>query len=253
MTRTQHRIEPQILTILANCAVVDNHLALPPGQLPRPTYDAVNKVLELMGGKWHRGKRVHVFAESPAELLDTLLLTGEITDRKKLFQFYETPLAIAQRMIDKAEIISGDRILEPSAGKGAILRPLQDFRSTCQIIAVELNETLTGLTSLCSRVYFGDFLQCSELPRMGGTDMRMLGTFDVILMNPPFSGLQDVKHIIHAMGFLKRGGRLVGICANGTRQREKLRRMVDEWEDLPAGTFSESGTEVATAMVTVRN
>ena len=74
-------------------------------------------------------------------------------------------------------------------------------------------------------------------------------------MNPPFANAEDIKHIRHALHMLKPGGRLVAICANGPRQQEALRPLVDEsggeWEDLPAGTFRESGTNVSTALITI--
>ena len=41
--------------------------------------------------------------------------------------------------------------------------------------------------------------------------------------------------------------------ANGPRQREALRDMATHWEDLPAGTFAESGTMVNTALLVIDN
>ena len=49
-----------------------------------------------------------------------------------------------------------------------------------------------------------------------------LGTFDRIVMNPPFDHGADIRHIEHARGKLKPGGRLVAICAAGPRQRERF-------------------------------
>ncbi len=46
-------------------------------------------------------------------------------------------------------------------------------------------------------------------------------------MNPPFANGQDIKHITHALRYLSPGGRLVAICANGPRQNDKLRPIVD--------------------------
>ena len=47
----------------------------------------------------------------------------------------------------------------------------------------------------------------------------------------------------------------VAICANGPRQQAALRPLVDEsggeWEDLPAGTFKDSGTNVNAALLTI--
>jgi 16S rRNA G1207 methylase RsmC len=96
-----------------------------------------------------------------------------------------------------------------------------------------------------SAVVCGDFLQCT-------TD-ALWGTFDRIVMNPPFERGVDIAHIKHAMTFLKPGGRLVAICANGPRQRFHLKDsgLASEWIDLPAGTFKEQGTGVNTAMLVI--
>jgi hypothetical protein len=58
-----------------------------------------------------------------------------------------------------------------------------------------------------------DFLECNG----------DLGTFDRIVMNPPFANADGIKHIMHAMKMMKPGGRLVAICANGPRQHDKLK------------------------------
>jgi len=46
---------------------------------------------------------------------------------------------------------------------------------------------------------------------------------------------------------------MVAICANGPRQNDALRPLVEAhggtWEDLPADTFKEAGTSVRTALV----
>jgi len=72
-------------------------------------------------------------------------------------------------------------------------------------------------------------------------------------MNPPFVNGQDIQHITHALHMLKPGGRLVAICANGPRQQEKLRPIVEQhggrWESLPADTFKDSGTGVNTVLL----
>jgi hypothetical protein len=74
-------------------------------------------------------------------------------------------------------------------------------------------------------------------------------------MNPPFADAQDIAHITHAMTMLKPGGRLVAICANGPRQNDKLKPLVEQagekWEPLPADTFRESGTGVNTVLLTL--
>jgi hypothetical protein len=88
-----------------------------------------------------------------------------------------------------------------------------------------------------------DFLECNG----------DLGTFDRIVMNPPFANADDIKHIMHALKMLKPGGRLVAICANGPRQNDTLRPIVEArggiWEELPSDIFISTGTSVRTVLL----
>ena len=164
-------------------------------------------------------------------------------------QLFPTPADLAARMVDLADIQPGDSVLEPSAGTGRILDALQNRASVIdRLVAVEINrdlyERLEQTLGTVVDVRHGDFLE-TILEELGGQ-------FDVILMNPPFANTDDVKHIQHAMKFLKPGGRLVAICANGPRQNDKLKPTIEAsgtWEDLPAGTFESSGTGVNTALL----
>ena len=113
------------------------------------------------------------------------------------------------------------------------------------ITAVELNcnmahrlRTVDGVDDTRQ----ADFLECNG----------DLGAFDRIIMNPPFANADDIKHIMHALKMLKPGGRLVAICANGPRQNDKLRPIVEArggiWEELPSDTFISTGTSVRTVL-----
>lgn len=157
-------------------------------------------------------------------------------------QLFPTPDALAARMVQLADIQPGQRILEPSAGTGRILAALPNVRPDGEVVAVEINYNLAKLLEeIADDTRNCDFLECNG----------DLGTFDRILMNPPFVNGADIEHITHAAKFLKPGGRLVAICAGGSRQAEKLRPLSDTWEPLPAGTFEESGTGVNTVLLTI--
>ena len=90
-------------------------------------------------------------------------------------------------------------------------------------------------------------------------DFLEVTTFaDKIIMNPPFSKQQDVKHILHAWGCLKDGGILVSIVSESPFFRENsLSKSFREWIDenkvevynLDSGAFKESGTMVKTRMI----
>lgn len=158
-------------------------------------------------------------------------------------QLFPTPPELAERMVRLAEIpLLGARMLEPSAGTGAILTAL-GTRGGPVPIAIEINHQLAEQLRQrfpLARVVCRDFLQCNG----------DLGTFDRILMNPPFENGIDVKHIEHARSMLAPGGLLVALCANGPRQQAALQPIAEYWEDLPAGTFA--GTDVRAALLVVR-
>lgn len=161
-------------------------------------------------------------------------------------QLFPTPVPLADRMVSIADIRPGHRVLEPEVGTGRILAAIVRAVLNVELVAVELNYNLAANLSQhypdpAISIRQADFLECNG----------DLGTFDRILMNPPFANGDDIKHIKHAVKFLVPGGLLVGICAGGPRQLEQLKPLASFWEPLPAGTFSESGTEVSTVLLTI--
>ncbi|CAM2198434.1 Methyltransferase type 11 (plasmid) [Paraburkholderia kururiensis] len=165
-------------------------------------------------------------------------------------QLFPTPAWIARRMVEEAAILPGEHVGEFSAGTGRILSAVSeaiDF-GQIQVTAVEINEGLAralGTRYPAARVLNMDFMKCGQ----------ELGQFDRIIINPPFADAQDIAHISHALGFLKPGRRLVAICANGPRQQQKLRPLVEErgglWEELPEDAFEESGTRVRAVLLVI--
>lgn len=108
------KIPENVLNVLGECRADGNLLYLPSVQLDRKTYTEVNKVLENMGGKWNRKAKAHVFAEDDdvAEMLENVLLTQEVKDLKREYQFFPTPRAVAERMCEMTEIDSASEVLE---------------------------------------------------------------------------------------------------------------------------------------------
>ncbi|SBV93149.1 Methyltransferase domain protein [uncultured delta proteobacterium] len=185
--------------------------------------------------------------EAPGMAEEIKNLKGQLKEGVQIAvadQLFPTPAHIVEQMIDYADIQPDSRILEPSAGTGAILDGLaQHGVDLHNVEAVELNYTLAAaLREKYPYVSQGDFLQYGTSAAAG---------FDRILMNPPFKNGIDIKHIEHAYSLLNPGGVLVAICANGPRQQDRLRPMAEEsgggYEVLPPNTFD--GTGVNTAMV----
>lgn len=164
--------------------------------------------------------------------------------------FFPTPPAVVERLVELAEIEPGHAVLEPSAGEGAIVQALAGLAASVECI--ELNparcEALRGRRPDGS-VTQGDFLSVSPQAR-----------FDRIVMNPPFAKRQDVFHVLHATKFLRPGGRLVAVMGAGVTFRDDrigqafrqtFEAMGGTMEELPEGSFRESGTSVRTVVVTL--
>ena len=156
-------------------------------------------------------------------------------------QLFPTPPDVARRVIELADIRPGDRVLEPSAGTGALLAAIEELAPDCgAVLAVELNAALADRLRAAhplTVVYTADFLTWApDAP------------VDRIAMNPPFNNGSDIEHIQHARRFLKPGGRLVAICANGPRQQAQLRPDAETWIELPAGTFTGTNARAAIAV-----
>lgn len=256
------KLESDVRAVLEKATFTTDSLKLTE-QLERGLYLKVNKVLASTGGIWDKKRGVHVFQQDPRELFD--LQAGELhADAVSIEgmraslkagvkvvsapQLFPTPPDLARRMVEVAQVRPGMRILEPSAGTGNLMRAVYEKVKSEEIclIAVERQHSLAdnlAATFPDASVKGNDFLECNG----------DFGKFDRILMNPPFENGADIKHIKHALTFLKPGGRLVAICANGPRQQEQLKSLViqngGDWEELPEGSFE--GTGVRTAMLTL--
>ena len=167
-------------------------------------------------------------------------------------QLFPTPPALAARMVEMAGIEPGDRVLEPSAGTGNILRAIKgagiagDNGSDPRVVAVEINRALADAipSHLAGYVVCDDFLAV-DFPTAG------IARFDRIVANPPFGKGQDIAHIKRMLDVLLPGGRLVAICANGPRQQAELRPLATTWEELPEDTFASEGTHARTVLLTI--
>ena len=243
------RINEYTLAVLAECRLEGNTLFLP-AQLERKAYEAVNKCLADIGGKWNRKAKGHVFDYDPAEAFENLLLTGETEDMKKTFQFFPTPRPLAELACGMAELEAHHSALEPSCGKGDLADVI--YERVGDVTCVEVNADMERY--LAEKPYgytIADFLAL-----MPGE----VGEFDRIVMNPPFSKQQDIDHICHAYSLLKPGGVLVSILSpspfyrtnkKSVDFREWLDTLGAEVVDIDAGAFKESGTMIATKIIKI--
>lgn len=86
-------------------------------------------------------------------------------------------------------------------------------------------------------------------------------TFDRIVMNPPFRNGQDITHVRKAYDHLRASGQMVAITYPAWQYRETLKYSgFRDWlttvdhdvEDIPAGAFADSGTDIRALMLVIR-
>jgi 16S rRNA G1207 methylase RsmC len=217
-------------------------------ELTEPTAAEVSQ--QIATSHAQRERREAAAAEAaPFAAMREALRTGQAVQVVSAPQLFPTPAHVAARMVELADVQPGERVLEPSAGTGALLaalgrRPWGSDVKFGRVHAVEIHG------ALCPRLR-ADFpltaIHQADFLTMSADDFG--GLFDVVLMNPPFANADDVKHIMHARRFLAPGGRIVAICAAGPRQHDNLQALADSWEYLPPGTFD--GTNVRTVLLTM--
>jgi predicted RNA methylase len=247
-------IEPNVVEILRSATIEGVHVRLTSGQLPRKTYEAVNDVLSRLGGRWvGRKTSAHVFDEDPRPLLEDVIATGQMP-KKNPFAYFPTPAAIARQMVDRAIVYGSETILEPSAGEGAICDVIRAVHPEAVIRAVEIDAKRYEV--LRTKGYDAD--------RANFLDWRSAELFDVVLMNPPFAvdgdPLAYMPHIEKAWTHLRPSGTLIAIAPPNFAYRSDRRSIAfrafvqafGEWDDLPSGAFSASGTEVNTVVITMQ-
>ena len=247
MAKAVKKITSEVLGVISRLVVEQGPMAwvarITDGQLDRKVYVAFNEAVETLGGKWHKGAKGHIFSHDPSEEIEALLITGEFRT-KFAGDFYQTPPDLAREMAEWA-VRPGDSVLEPSAGYGRLATEALKIAGN-QVICVEMDmDRALKLPPGCD-VRVVDFLTLSPFP------------VDTVVMNPPFSKSAEARHILHAMKFLRRGGRLAAVASTGVTFRETapykdLRAAISvggHMKDLPARTFSKEGTDVSTVLIT---
>lgn len=196
------------LTALRNATIseVNGQWQLVMPAMERADYQESNRILETLGGKWQRSAKAHVFDHDPSGTIQAMVASGVYLDPKDL-GFFPTPAVLVNAMVEAAGLTSGMRVLEPSAGNGAIAKAAVQIVGQGRVDCLEYySGHIAQLKSMVGEknVREKDFLK--ETPS---------DVYDVVLMNPPFSRGQDMMHVQHAWKFVKPGGTLVAIMATG--------------------------------------
>lgn len=189
--------------------------------------------------------------------------------------FYPTPRQVAEKLLKDVEFRNVRYILEPSAGKGDLLRETVAYKHTnlrrkyglpfdYPESKYDWKEAWSGIHADCieidpalrqmleengMRVIHDDFLTFE-------TQMR----YDLCVMNPPFD--QGADHLLKALDLMKRGGQIACILNAETirnpysYKREELLKLLNQYGAHiryleKAFSDAERQTDVDVALVTV--
>ena len=239
--------------ILSNCRIEDNVVYLPPEQLERDIYLAVNEVLENLGGKWDRKQGGHIFSYDPTGVIEAVIATKTVPPKNPL-AFHPTPMELIEWGLGDMNWLNADhiRILEPSGGTGRIADEVKLRYPAAHLDVVEI-EPLNAATLRRNHknVYEADFLE-----------YKTSEPYDFIFMNPPFSVEGNatcyIDHILHAHSMLKPNRSMTVIVPAGFLfVKHKKVKNFREWcfdrldwlERIEAGAFETTG--VATIMMSL--
>lgn len=129
--------------------------------------------------------------------------------------YFATPEPLGYKIVEWANIQKGEKVLEPSAGHGAIARW---FGSDTENVMIEPSEKLASVAQMSAR---------GNVIRQRFEDYHIGNKFNAIVMNPPFGrgGKTAIEHIAKAFGHLRDGGRIVAIVPDGP----STQKYFDKW------------------------
>ena len=141
-----------------------------------------------------------------------------------VWSYFPTPPAVIRQLLQHAKLNNGLSILEPSAGKGAIARKINELWD-CTIHCVEKQPDFSEILSLYGfNVIRQDFVELKPQP-----------IYDRVIANPPFD--RQMSHIQQMYRWLKPGGKLVTVANAVFLEPNKQRYKASEY-----GQYSGSGS-----------
>lgn len=245
-------MQQEIIESIKTMPVNGTRLELPKEQMTN--YPQVKSALLKAGGKY---KKCGFEFGKCAQAMKDRLVGGEKVNDKKKFQFFPTPQPLAKRMVEMANIDADYlTILEPSAGQGAIAKEIEACSHAIFLEMVELDES--NIAKLQEGALSGYAVEHDDFLKWRPSD-EFKG-YDRIVANPPFTKNQDIDHVLHMYSMLGDGGRIVTLTSpSWVKGSQKKQVAFREWleevgatvEELPEGTFKESGTNIRTMLLVI--
>lgn len=189
---------PVKLTIeqeLSLLTVSGSKLQLPVQQLQH--YDEISQRLSKAGGRYITGRNKHFAFDDGVDCADLLrrLVAGETVNFQQEYQFFATPeskaIEVAEEIRKSLGTLRGKRVLEPSAGTGALANVVR--RMGADVVVVEAwNVNAIKLRAQGYEVIERDFLRVRR--RRSGPSMRC---WLILLLRKPGHPARDAHVAVH--------------------------------------------------------
>lgn len=242
----------EVVDILRHSIIENNTVKLNCGQLNRDLYNRVDTVLSRLWGKWEGKRKLHSFSYDPTDAINQYCSTGVLPPKNEL-AYFPTPDVIIDDIIDSIDYSTFENVLEPSAGQGAIALRLREAFKIENLDMVEyskLNAEILRSKNI-GNVYEMDFLT-----------FEPTCSYDLIVMNPPFSVSGNSKayidHILKAYSFLNKHGTLISVVPasfefNSDMKSLRFRNFVNSRNRTvyvyDSKEFKSSGTSISTRLI----
>lgn len=167
--------------------------------------------------------------------------------------YYATPEPLGLKMVEWGRAQTGEQMLEPSAGHGAIGRYFPDTTKRLFVEPSAEMRSELGVKVGGGRIEAGVF-----------EDLDSHNKADVIVMNPPFGqgGSKAIAHLAKAAWeHLRDGGRIVALIPEGPSADAKFEKFMEDNRSaklyvrkvygLPPSVFERAGTSVKTRVVVI--
>lgn len=171
-------------------------------------------------------------------------------DQREGVDYFATPEPVGFKMAEWANIQQGDKVLEPSAGHGAIAR---FFPPRTDVTMVEPSYELSQRAALANG--------SARIVNEQFEDLHISNKYDAIVMNPPYGsgGKTAIEHVAKAAKHLRDAGRVVALIPRGGITDKRLAAFMESEDaanlylvakiDMPASTFERAGTAVNTQVL----
>ncbi|PZV02940.1 MAG: hypothetical protein DCF32_14410 [Leptolyngbya sp.] len=117
--------------------------------------------------------------------------------------YVATPRPLGEQAIAFLDITDDDYVLDPQGGSGALLNVIRVLHPGTRLATLETSDRLSKILQLQGFDVLGD----DSMEYRPKPDERPTK----IAMNPPFEGMADIDHVLHAYDILAPGGTMVAI------------------------------------------